>query len=475
MERSNTIESSVIGTSTSYVQDFNGFSDGTTDLGDGSVMFGQAASIQNNKLRLTIDGQGLGFSSFSIPGISNSSKGWTAEFDYELFDSLGSNDPADGFSLNYGNAPLGDQGSAEEGMAGRPGVTENISFEVDTWRNGDAEQGVNISGLARGGTDVGQLAFRNGVILEDGSSKSGKMTFSWNPEDGASFTTTGLTTNANFSNVSTSDFVANDNHTFNISARVGEADQTFIIDNLTISGLDPDSDSDGIQDQQEIALGLNPNKNDSDNDGVLDGQEITDGTDPKDSESFSIGSKITQTIELDSPGTYSFSEVSAGDGLTLTAYMDVNGNNERDSWEPVTNPLNTGSFSVSNLEQINMDLTLVDPDNDQDGLPAYKEILVYDTSDDNPDSDNDGINDGQEVANGSNPKDNTSPGANLSGQVTYGGEQTGGKIVQISTVKNADSIDEGDNNSPKTLPESLKMVLLPIILSLEILITKQES
>ena len=316
------------------VQDFNGFSVVTTDLGDGSIMFGQAASIQNNKLRLTIDGQGLGFSSFSIPGIPNSSKGWTAEFDYELFDSFGSNDPADGFSLNYGNAPLGDQGSAEEGMAGRPGVTENISFEVDTWRNGDAEQGVNISGLARGGTDVGQLAFRNGVILLDGSSKSGKMTFSWNPEDGASFTTTGLTTNANFSNVSTVDFVASDNHTFNISARVGGANQTLIIDNLIISGLDSDSDSDGIRDQQEIALGLNPNKDDSDNDGVLDGQEITDGTDPKDSESFSIGSKITQTIELDSPGTYSFGEVSAGDGLTLTAYMDVN-NNERDSWEPV--------------------------------------------------------------------------------------------------------------------------------------------
>ena len=75
--------------------------------------------------------------------------------------------------------------------------------------------------------------------------------------------------------------MASDNHTFNISARVGGANQTLIIDNLIISGLDPDSDSDGIQDQQEIALGLNPNKNDSDNDDVLDGQEITDGTDPK--------------------------------------------------------------------------------------------------------------------------------------------------------------------------------------------------
>ena len=181
--------------------------DGSTDLGDGSTIFGAAASVQNNALRLTIDGQGLGFSSFSVPGIAGSSAGWTASFDYELFDSVGANDPADGFSFNYGNAPLGDQGQAEEGMAGRPDVTENISFEVDTWRNGDAEQGVNISGLA-GGADLGQLAFANGIILEDGSSKSGKINVSWNPETGADFVSTGLTTNADFAEVETGEFAA---------------------------------------------------------------------------------------------------------------------------------------------------------------------------------------------------------------------------------------------------------------------------
>ena len=59
-------------------------------------------------------------------------------------------------------------------MAGRPGVTENISFEVDTWQNFDAEQGVNISGVV-GGVDAGQFAFNNGPILEDGSTKTGQM------------------------------------------------------------------------------------------------------------------------------------------------------------------------------------------------------------------------------------------------------------------------------------------------------------
>ena len=66
-----------------YSQTFSA-PDGSTDLGDGSVFFGQAASVQDNALRLTIDGQGLGFSSFSVPAIAGSSAGWTASFDYEL-------------------------------------------------------------------------------------------------------------------------------------------------------------------------------------------------------------------------------------------------------------------------------------------------------------------------------------------------------------------------------------------------------
>ncbi|MDC0048141.1 leucine-rich repeat protein [Verrucomicrobia bacterium] len=232
----------------SYSQNFDGFDDGTTDLEDGSVMTGAAASVQDGRLQLTIDQQGLGFSSFSVPALPGSSQGFTASFDYELYDSPGANDPADGFSFNYGNAPLGDQGQAEEGMAGRPGVTENISWEVDTWRNGDAEQGVNISGLA-GGADLGQLDFTNGIILEDDSRKTGTIEISWNPVVGASFTTTGMTTNADFSNVDTGAFVAEDGHNFIISARVGGANEDLFIDNLviTVDGTD-DADRDGLPD-----------------------------------------------------------------------------------------------------------------------------------------------------------------------------------------------------------------------------------
>ena len=217
-----------------YDQDFNGFPNGTTELGDGSVITGQAASIVDGRLQLTQDGEALGFSSFSVPAVPGSSQGFSITFDYELYDGPGSNDPADGFSLNYGNAPMGDPGQAEEGMAGRPGVTQNLSFEVDTWRNGDSEQGVNISGIVNE-TDIGQLAFENGTILNDGQRIQGSIEMSWDPGTGASFNTTGMNTNANFTGIDTAEFNPNDEHTFIISARVGGANQDLFIDNLIIT------------------------------------------------------------------------------------------------------------------------------------------------------------------------------------------------------------------------------------------------
>ena len=99
-----------------YSQNFDDFGDGETDLGDGSTINGDAASIQDGRLQLTRDGEALGFSSFSVPPIEGSSQGFSITFDYELFDSTGANDPADGFSINYGDAALGELGSAEEGM-----------------------------------------------------------------------------------------------------------------------------------------------------------------------------------------------------------------------------------------------------------------------------------------------------------------------------------------------------------------------
>ncbi|MDG1852950.1 MAG: hypothetical protein P8I97_02215, partial [Verrucomicrobiales bacterium] len=221
-----------------YVQDFDGFPDGTTDLDDGTVMYGTAASVVDGRLQLTRDGQGLGFSSFTIPTLEGSSGGWMATFDLEISDGPGANDPADGLSFNYGNFDLGIPGSAEEGMAAvdandaSPLVTENLSFEIDTWRNGDPEQGVNIAEKVEG-EDI-NLEFINGRILDDGTSVSGPVTIVYDPVNGASFKTEGLLTNADFEDVPLT-FVGDDSYNFGFSARVGGANQDVFIDNLVIS------------------------------------------------------------------------------------------------------------------------------------------------------------------------------------------------------------------------------------------------
>lgn len=220
-----------------YSQNFNGFANGTTDLGDGSVMNG-TAQIVNNQLQLTQDGVAGGFASFNIPKLPGSNKNFTASFNVTIFDSPGANPPADGFSFNYGNFALTELGGAEEGMGAIAGVTENLSFEVDTWQNFDAEQGVNIAEKV-GGVD-NNLAFTNGPILNDGTSVTGSVLIAWDPDNGASFITQGLETDAFFLGMPTS-FDAQPTHNFGISARVGGANQTVLIDNLVVSTPEPSS------------------------------------------------------------------------------------------------------------------------------------------------------------------------------------------------------------------------------------------
>lgn len=215
-----------------YCQDFEAFADGVTDLGDGTVMAGTAV-IQGGQLQLTSDGVAGGFASFSVPAIANSESGWTAVFDLTISDGAAAEEPADGMSFNYGDFLLGELGAAEEGMAGIGGVNENLSFEIDTWMNTDTEQGVNISGVSGGG-DAGDYAFLNGSILADGTTVSGPVLIVYDPDNGASFTTEGLVTNAAFANVAVGGFVGDNAYNFSISARVGGANETVLIDNLKI-------------------------------------------------------------------------------------------------------------------------------------------------------------------------------------------------------------------------------------------------
>ena len=50
-----------------------------------------------------------------------------------------------------------------------------------------------------------------------------------------------------------------------------------------------DSDFDGIDDDEEIALGTDPTNSDTDGDGLNDGNELLNGTDPLNSDTDGDG------------------------------------------------------------------------------------------------------------------------------------------------------------------------------------------
>lgn len=372
-----------------YEQDFNSYPNGTTDLRDGTVIVGSSASVQNGRLQLTRDRGISGFASFSIPALEGSSLGFRASFDIELNDSINFNPPADGFSFNYGNAPMGDRGAAEEGMRTRPAVTENLSFEVDTWMNGDPEQGVNISGLSNG-LDVGQLAFTNGIILNDGQRVTGAIEVEWDPASGASFRTTGLQTNAEFSAIDTVEFTGDDSFTFIISARVGGANQDLFIDNLIIdTGAPGDRDNDGLSDSYEIANGLDP-----DDDGTIG--------------ETSPGAKDGPHGSLGDPDGDGLSNSRERDLRTNPQDEDTDGDGLIDSAED-----NTGIFLSPSRTGTNP----LNPDSDGDGLldaienPNVPFINHQQpgTDPNNPDTDGDSMGDRVEIAGDRNPTVYTAP------------------------------------------------------------------
>jgi hypothetical protein len=113
----------------------------------------------------------------------------------------------------------------------------------------------------------------------------------------------------------------------------------------------------------------------------------------------------TQSLTLASPGPYVFSNLAAqvvsGDSgeplvYALSAFMDTDGNSSWDSWEPIA-AYSNNPFSLTPGETQEVDLVMLDPDNDGDGLAGYLELFTYGTSDNDPDSDDDGLTDGDEV------------------------------------------------------------------------------
>ncbi|SMC39611.1 Cellulose binding domain-containing protein [Oscillospiraceae bacterium] len=138
-----------------------------------------------------------------------------------------------------------------------------------------------------------------------------------------------------------------------------------------------DSDEDGILDYQEIEIGTNPNDPDTDGDGLDDYLEIMLGYDP--------------------------------------VNQDTDGNGVLDGEEDFDQD------GINNVTEISLDLNFMMFDSDEDRLSDGAEVNTYGTDPKDPDSDDDGILDGDEVLLGKDPSD--------SGDATTRVEQTAAQEI----------------------------------------------
>jgi large repetitive protein len=145
-----------------------------------------------------------------------------------------------------------------------------------------------------------------------------------------------------------------------------------------------DCDNDGLNAGEEALAGTDPANPDTDGDGINDGDEVTNGSDPTNACDPSATAILTS--DCDNDGLTADDEILLG---TDPANADTDGDGINDGDEVINgfDPLNPCNPDFNSLPT---------NDCDEDGLDNAAEILAG-TDNANPDSDNDGLNDGEEV------------------------------------------------------------------------------
>ncbi|MCK6517338.1 hypothetical protein L6R46_20035, partial [Myxococcota bacterium] len=153
---------------------------------------------------------------------------------------------------------------------------------------------------------------------------------------------------------------------------------------------DPDTDGDGLDDDDETSIyGTDPLNPDTDGDGLDDGEEVlTHETDPLDADTDGDG--LDDGDELDTTGTDPLDDDSDADGLSDGAEVNTHS----------TDPNDDDSDSDGLTDGIEVNTTSTDPnddDSDGDSLGDGVEVNTHGTDPNDDDSDGDSLGDGVEV------------------------------------------------------------------------------
>ena len=192
--------------------------------------------------------------------------------------------------------------------------------------------------------------------------------------------------------------------------------------NIDAAGCNTDSDSDGLPDVRESALGTNPTELDSDADGLSDGDEVNlYGSNPLllDTDGDGLNDRDEVLVYFTNPNLAD----SDGDGLSDGNEINLYGSNPTLS--------DSDMDGVSDNDEVNLYGTNpVNADSDSDGISDGEEIQILGTDPKNADSDGDGVNDGDERDAGSDPND-------------------GSETPEIDT--DGDGIQDKDDNCPNDI------------------------
>ncbi|RMG16139.1 MAG: hypothetical protein D6729_11380 [Deltaproteobacteria bacterium] len=186
----------------------------------------------------------------------------------------------------------------------------------------------------------------------------------------------------------------------------GNGNGGVVFDNVVVTGQDPDRDGDGVPDlaESDATVGTDPDAPDTDGDGISDRDELLFVAYPSDRD----GDGTIDALSPDSDGDGVPDSVEAGDADLATPPVDTDCDGDPDFRDPDSDGDGVADATdncrvVANPQQEDTNGNGIgdacDFDQDADGLRDDVEALLG-TDPNDPDSDDDGLSDGEELAAG---------------------------------------------------------------------------